>query len=243
VTQDKGIDVLLMEGTHVGSGRETGPTEFELEEQVVELVTNAPGLVLAAFSPVDVDRLVTFYRSAQRTGRVFVADAYAAFVLHLVASDTRIPRPTREAGIKVFYNRAFEQRNIDKLQQLFAQDRIDLDEVLSHPSRHLMVFRPSMTKLDFEGKIPTQSRCIYSYWAGYLKNPDWVELQQQLKEAGGDFCPAHASGHIYVRDLIEFVGAVNAKMVIPIHTFEPDEFRNHFGNVRVLQDGQQYEIE
>ena len=46
----RNVDLLLMEGTHLGGQKEQGKTEFELEERVVELVKSAPGLVLAAFS-------------------------------------------------------------------------------------------------------------------------------------------------------------------------------------------------
>lgn len=236
--RDRRVDVLVMEGTHFGSDKEQGITEFELEERVVELVQTAPALVLASFSALDLDRLVTLYRSAQRTGRIFVADAYTAFVLHLVASQVRVPRPTRENGIRVYFNRSFERRNIENLQDKFQPDRIELPEILAEPKRHLMVFRPSMTALDFEGKLPHRSRCLYGYWKGYLVRKDWVELQEQLVQAEGDFIPAHASGHIYSADLITFVKAVAPVKVIPVHTFEPQAFRHHFDNVQLLDDGQ-----
>jgi len=218
------IDVLLMEGTHFGSENVTGTTEWDLEEEIVPHIQSATTIVMAAFSPVDLDRLVTFYRAAQRTGRTFVVDAYAALILHLVASEAKVPRPTREAGMRVYFNQAFEQRNLERIKDLFGADRIALDEILAQPKQHLMVFRPSMVELDFGGTLPAQSRCLYSYWKGYLKNPDWVSLQKQLAEVGGDFVPVHASGHIYIADLIEFVKAIAPRTVIPIHTFEPGAF-------------------
>lgn len=236
------IDLLLMEGTHFGTGRETGPSEFDLEEEIVKHTQASPGLVLACFSPLDVDRLVTYYRVSQRTGRTFVADAYAAFVLHMVAGEAKIPRPTKSNGIRVLFNAAFNRKNIESLKQRFLPDQITLEEVKADPSKHLMVFRPSMTTLDFGGTLPQQSRCLYSYWTGYLKKPDWVELQRNLTDVGGDFIPAHASGHIYVNDLIEFVRAVNPKQVVPIHTFEPQRFREHFDNTMLLQDGLPHDI-
>ena len=238
----RGIDVLVVEGTHFGSGQDGGTTEFELEKSVVEHVRTAPALVLASFSPLDVDRLVTFYRVAQRTGRVFVADAYTAFVLHLVASQAAIPRPTRNKGIRVFFNLGFLRRNIDNLARLFEPDRITLDEVLNTPEKRLMVFRPLMTTLDFDGQLPRGCRVIYSRWLGYLKNPDWVELRAQIAAAGGDFIPAHASGHIHAADILDFVRAVNPRLVIPIHTFEPQRFAEHFPNARLLQDGEAFTV-
>ncbi len=238
----RNVDVLLMEGTHLGGEKEQGTTEFELEERVVELVKTAPGVVLAAFSPQDVDRLVTLYRSAQRTGRIFVADAYAAFILHLVSGEANIPRPTRDNGIRVYFDATFRKKNIDRLNQLFQADRIELDEVLADPGKHLMAFRPSMTALDFNDQLPPQARVLYGCWLGYLKNPDWVQLQRQVAEVAGDFIPAHASGHIYTADLRELVNALNPKTVIPIHTFEPAPFGEFFPNVQVLRDGEPFAV-
>lgn len=106
-----------------------------------------------------------------------------------------------------------------------------------------MVFRPSMTDLDFAAKLPARCRCLYGHWKGYLSKPDWVELQQQIAQVGGDFMPAHVSGHIYIDDLIKFVRCVNARTVIPIHSFEPQMFREHFANVQVLSDGKVFEVE
>lgn len=237
---DKNIDVLLMEGTHFGSGRSSGISEFDLEEEIVQKVRAATGLVLACFSPIDVDRLVTYYRSAQRSGRVLVADAYTAFVLHLAAGEISIPRPVATSGIRVFFNRAFESRRITALQERFSGDRIDLAEILGSPSKHLMVFRPSMRELDFGGTLPEHCLCLYSYWPGYLDRADWVELKDHLKSRSSDFCPVLASGHIYIDDLVRFVKSVNPKTVIPIHTFEPNEFQRHFENVVVLNDRQEY---
>lgn len=237
------IDMLLMEGTHFGGDRERGITEIELEDRFVEIVKDAPGLVLAAFSPMDVDRLVSFYKAARRADRIFVADAYAAFILYLVASQAKIPRPVEEAGIRVYFNRAFEQKGLAFIREKFQDNQITLEEIQKEPKKHLMVFRPSMVDLDFQGQLPGNSRCVYSYWKGYLKKPDWIKLQEQLTQVTGDFVPAHTSGHIFIADIIQFVNAIKPKMVGPIHTFEPQMFHKHFQNVCELRDGVSVEVE
>lgn len=133
----RNVNVLLMEGTHLGGDKEQGLCEFDLEEQVVDLIRPAAALVLAAFSPQDVDRLVTLYRAVQRTGRIFVADAYAAFVLHLVQHEAHIPPPKREHGIRVYHNASFRRRSIENLTKPFDQGRISLDEILAQPGQAL----------------------------------------------------------------------------------------------------------
>src|SRR5262249_12267004 len=150
-TKVRQIDALLVEGTHFGSDKEQGITEYELEDRIVGLVQTAPALVLATFSALDVDRIVTLYKAGRRTGRVFVVDAYTALVLHLIGREVKVPRPSRDNGIRVFFNQLFERRNLDNLREKFQEDRIDLAEVLAEPTRYLMVFRPSMTEHDFAG--------------------------------------------------------------------------------------------
>jgi ribonuclease J len=160
----------------------------------------------------------------------------------MVASETKVPQPTVEAGMRVYFNRAFEKPKYERISQLFQTNRIALNEILAEPAKYVMVFRPSMTKLDFAGQLPALCRCLYSYWAGYLKNPDWVELQERVAQAKGDFVPAHTSGHIYIKDLIQLVKALDPKRIVPIHTFEPQAFQSHFNNVQVLDDGQSFQV-
>ena len=238
----KTVDVLIVEGTHFGSEKEQGHTEYQLEDRIVELVQSAPALVMATFSALDVDRIVTLYKAAQKAGRVFVVDAYTAFVLYLIGRQSKVPRPSRDMGIRVFFNHLFERRNLDNIREKFQADQIELAEVLAEPTKHLLVFRPSMVEFDFNGQLPSRCRVLYGYWPGYLSKPDWVELQKQVAQVEGDFIRAHVSGHAYVADIISFVNSVNARTVIPIHTFEPQMYQDHFPNVTRLSDGIPFDV-
>lgn len=236
------IDVLLMEGTHIGHPGHRGPNEYDLEEQIVEFILAAPGLVLASFSPQHVDRLVGFVRATKRAGRTFIADAYTAFVMHLIASEISIPRPESTDGVKVFFPKYFEEnyrrKQLENHFQLMSPARIGMDEIRSNPSRYVMLFRPSMMDSDFGGTLPERSRCLYSRWEGYLDRPDSRAVTQALENIGGDLIKVHTSGHIYGNDIADLIQQINAKLVIPIHTFEPERFQNIASNVRVLKDGE-----
>ena len=159
--QEKTIDVLVMEGTHLGLGISDGQNEYELEKEIVGHIESAPGLVLASFSPQHVDRLVAFIRAAMQTKRTFVADIYCAYVIHLIALDT-IPKPTREDGIPVFYPSrlaaSLKRRRLHKIHNMFLDSQITLAEILETPTRHIMLFRPSMIDDDFGGRMPGQVR-------------------------------------------------------------------------------------
>lgn len=45
-----------------------------VEHQIVGHIKDTPGLVLAHFSPMHVDRLVTFFQATKRTDHIFVID-------------------------------------------------------------------------------------------------------------------------------------------------------------------------
>lgn len=238
----RSIDLLLMEGTHIGHPDHRGPNEYDLEDQIVESIHSAPGLVLASFSPQHVDRLVGFLRATKKSGRMFVADAYTAFVMHLIASETPIPRPESTEWVKVFFPKFFEEnyrrKQLEDHFLLMSPARIGMNEIRSNPSRYVMLFRPSMLNSDFGGSLPERSRCLYSRWEGYLERPDSQAVTYALENANGDLIKVHTSGHIYAGDIADLVQQINAKLVIPIHTFEPDRFQTIASNVRILNDGE-----
>ena len=240
--KDRTIDVLLMEGTHISHADHRGQNEYELEDEIVGHIQSAPGLVLASFSPQHVDRLVGFFRAAKKTNRIFIADAYTAFVMHLIASETSIPRPESTEQVKVFFPRFFEEtyekKRLERFFTLMSPARIGMEEIRSNPSRYVMLFRPSMLENDFGGILPDGSRCLYSRWSGYLDRPDWQPVKAALAKAKGDLIEAHTSGHIFYDDIIDLVGQIKAETVVPIHTFEPEKFTAFSSNVRILTDGE-----
>ena len=240
----KPVDVLIMEGTHFSGQREAGCTEEELEDRIWGHIRAVPGLVLANFSPMHVDRLVSFYKAARRAKRTFVVDPYAAFVLRLAAGQCRVPKPEAQNGIKVYYNEHFERtwqtRNLGKIHAMFLQNRIDLETILSKPDGYVMVCRPSMLKYDFRGTFPPCSTWIYSYWEGYLDRPgsEYPNLIARLKETCGEFVTYHTSGHIFANEIVGLVNAVKPRLVIPIHTTNPGLFSKQFENSLLPNNGE-----
>ena len=111
-----------------------------------------------------------------------------------------------------------------------------MNEILLNPSQYVMLFRPSMLESDFGGRLPSGSRCLYSRWSGYLERPDWQPVKAAL--AKGNLIETHTSGHIFYDDIIDFVGQIKAKTVIPIHTFEPGKFETFTPNLKLLTDGE-----
>lgn len=107
----KDIDVLICEGTNLGTDKPV-TTEDALEDEFVALFEGTAGRVFVAWSGQNIDRTVTLYRAAKRTGRTLVVDLYTADVLDRIAEGTGLPRagfPNLKvvitAGLRDFYAR------------------------------------------------------------------------------------------------------------------------------------------
>jgi ribonuclease J len=230
-----------MEGTRFSGGSRGQQTEYELEEHIAKDIANAPGLVLASFSPQHVDRLVTFYKAARRAGRLLVLDHYGGFVLHLASGQARLPRPRASAGIRVLLPKS--QETVATVARHFADCETTLEEILANPDRYVTLFRPRMIEEDFHGQLPAGVCCIYSFWSGYLRTRDWQEARTKVSGAGGTFLERHTSGHIHADEIVPFVNSIAPRWVVPVHTTRPEAFARRFPNARLLRDGECWDLQ
>jgi ribonuclease J len=239
------LDALVMEGTHFGFGDGNNVTEDELQKEIVEHVNAAPSLVLASFSPQNIDRLRSFIRAAKEAGRTFVADAYTAFVLHLISFDAKLNNPLKTGSGRVYFPNSLKekinQRGTNRANEISRDTEITMPEIMESPEKYVMVFRPSMLG-DFDERIPLKTLCLYSTWHGYSQQPYWQDVQKSLNQVDGKITHFHTSGHARSSDIVEFTRAIDAKTIIPIHSFEPETFKEHFSNVTISTDGETIQI-
>lgn len=245
VFQEKTIDVMLMEGTHFGFPDGNLADEYELETEITKLVRDCESIVLASFSPQHIDRLVAFIRAAKKTGRTFVADVYTAFIMHLLQNEIPLPQPESAGLVRVYVPKALRESTprSGKAKQIerFLDSEITITEICDQPEQFLMVFRASMF-VDFGGQLPTGTLCAYSRWSGYLDQKEWKIAKEKLDEVNGSLYEVHTSGHMLSADIVSLVKKIKPKTIIPVHTFEPERFKEHFGNVVQIQDGVEHEI-
>jgi ribonuclease J len=92
---------------------------------------------------------------------------------------------------------------------------------------------------------------IYSQWEGYLKEAhktyctDIINGLKKDKDIG--FHAIHTSGHATMRELKEFAKAINPKQIVPIHTENPNKFKQElekegFQNVALWEDNHAYQF-
>jgi ribonuclease J len=75
---------------------------------------------------------------------------------------------------------------------------------------------------------------IYSMWEGYLTD----KFRKYCEAKKLRIAKVHTSGHAIVDDLQLFAKAMNPKVLVPIHTFEGNQYPEIFENVKILKDGE-----
>jgi len=236
------LDVLLMEGTNLGSDKPT-KTETDLETDFVELFRATPGRVFVCWSAQNIDRTVTLYRACLKAGRTLAVDLYTAEVLDLLIDAGRLPQPGWN-NLKVVITRAFarlyESKGRGDFVKRMAKHGVSAARLAENAERWAIMIRPSLMR-DFipKGVTPTSDDAwSYSQWRGYLQQPDGVALKAWFDEGGAKAAHIHTSGHASVADLQAFAAAMNPKALVPIHGVAWDSEREGFSNIVRLRDGE-----
>jgi ribonuclease J len=244
----KGADALLIEGTLVGneeSGR--AKPESEVEEELVGTFRNASGYVLVAASSQNVDRIVSLYRAAVRTGRTLVVDVHTANILADLAVQARLPYPSKSyARIRVCYPRAIAMRyaelgHKDRLYR-FRPFKITRGEMAERPSMFVILLKPSMIREANSLPGIAGATLVWSQWGGYLRERSTERLRAFVESNGIRLVHHHTGGHADPATLRKVIRKLDPKRVVPIHTANPAGFREFAENVSTAEDGVPMEI-
>ena len=240
---------MLMEGSSLGrlADDQSFPSESALEEIFVDRFKGTSGMALVACAAQNIDRVVTVYRAAKRTGRTLIVDAYAAEVLKATGQDS-IPKPVAGwSNLAVFIPKSqrvqLVKNNIAALVDSYRGFRLWPEQLAEHAPSSVMVFRGWMMRDLDQAKALTGARVFWSQWDGYLAaQGTGAALKADCERRGIPFESIHTSGHASPGDLKRLAAAVAPKRLIPIHTFERDKFPLLFDNVALAEDGQWIDI-
>lgn len=226
------VNTLICEGTALGRVDKRNITESELEikvrEIISELPTDAPAFVLQ--STTNIDRVVTMYRAAKASGRVFLEDIKNAEIT--CATQKNIPNPNTFSDVYAFITDGRDESH-NALEQY--RHRAGKDYMASHP--FLMCVRSSMTnylkklseKVNMNGGV-----LLYSIWNGYKDNPEMKEFLDCCTGLGLKIIDCHCSGHADGAAITELIQHTNPDSIIPVHTENAEWFGQQFPEINVI---------
>lgn len=211
-------------------------TEEELRIEAEALLSEHKGPAFAVQSSANIDRLVTLFKAAKHTGRVFLEDVYSAGITSSVRGSIPNPIDFPPECLRVFL--APSAKNLQdyhyRLLQNYPEHKIGRSEVAM--KRFLMLARPSMMSyiiklsemMDFSDGV-----LFYSMWNGYRTDEKMASFISGMEKLGVETVDLHTSGHADSQTILELVQNVKPTTIIPVHTENAQWFKETFRDVDV----------
>jgi ribonuclease J len=240
----RGIDCLLLEGSMLGRGEQTYKDEVAVEKGIKDILESKRNIAFFFVSSQNIDRLVSAYKACRKTGSTFVIDLYTAFILHKLGAKTKsLPQfnwPNVRVKFFKFHADKIAEAGQEKLLYLFNRRKIEMEEINRMKEKVLMILRDNSLFPRVVRHInPVKGAVIiYSMWEGYLTD----KFQACCRANGITIKQIHTSGHAVPQHLVAFAKAINSRTIVPIHTFHADRYAEMFDNVKVLNDGELWEV-
>jgi len=231
-------------------------SEYEVYDNGLRAVAGSKGLVIADFSPRDVDRLLTFLQIAKETGRrlaVLPKDAYLLKVMHLLQPE--IPNVAQEDSVTIYQDTIasrYPSLWVRNICQECESKIVLADDIRSAQDQFILCF--SFFDLNELPSIRPKPGSLYIYSSSEPHDEeqeiDFRRLHNWLKhfelrgfglpvETGGEWqIPdnergLHASGHACGSDLLDIALKINPEILIPVHSEYPDFYVERLGNTKI----------
>lgn len=214
----KKVEHLIIERTNCCRTKAC-ETEAALEKRAVEYCKSAEK-VFVLQSRLNVDRTVTFYRAAKRTGRIFIETKDSFEICRMLNG---VPTPNHFDGCYTYLSCGTDEKNVEELKKT-ACNKILSRRAIAKRKRIVMqvhsgmlgYFREFSKLCDLSGSI-----LFYSVWQGY--KPKMQNFLDGLAELGIKTVEMHTSGHADEETIERLVRRVCPKTVSFVH-FERKEY-------------------
>ena len=218
------VDVLITEGTNLSNNKigKINLTEKELEKKGIELLEGNDRPVFVLMAATNIDRIVTFYKIANATKRLFLLDTYAGLITDTIGGN--IPNPGTFSNVRMFLT----NQNKYEILENYKKNKIGRKGIVN--SNFMMCVRSSMKQylenypegFSFEG-----CTMFYSMWEGYKKEKNMKEFLEFMEEKGVKIISLHTSGHADEKDFDKLIKKVEPEIIIPVHTENSEWFKRY----------------
>lgn len=243
---------LIIEGTNVA--RPHNVFEQEVRDNALKAISKSTELVIADFSPRDVDRLLTFLDIAKESGRklaILAKDAYLLKTMHLLRPE--VAEVSQDSDLVVYQKTSASsllwQRN---LFQEYDSKVVLAEDVRAQQDKFILCF--SFFDLNELPSIRPAAGSLYVYSSSEPHDEeqeiDFRRLHNWLRhfEMHGFGLPVetsgswqipeeerglHASGHACGGDLLSLVSEINPEVLIPIHSEDAGFYARNLGESQI----------
>jgi len=234
------VDYLLLEGTTIGRSDLQLQTETDIENEFIRTFTESSGINMIYTSGQNIDRIVSIYRACKQSNKTLVVDFYIANILKELAKFAKLPFPSKNfSDISVFFPYRLSQMVVrqgnEKLLYRFKAYKITREQIDQKYQDIVMLVRPSMQGDLAQLTCLDQGVFTYSLWEGYKKEKSTRDFIDFMETKGVSQQYLHTSGHADQEALRQMVDILKPKYLVPMHTFEGDEYSSVFENSNILR--------
>lgn len=227
-------DVLITEGTNVIGFKPS--SEEEVGRKLRSIIGETKGLVAASFSPVDIDRMKTFFNAAQESGRKFVISMKQAMLIDILSDEIErglLDFPFTLEDEEVFIYAKEKERLYKWEEKIMERYKVVASSWVSEHQREVLLFATYYDMLEMLA-IKPEAGSVFIYSESEPWNEEgefeFEKLENWLETLGMPLFHIHASGHASPFDLKRMVEKLKPKKVIMIHSERPELFKK-FANV------------
>ena len=245
--------VMICEGTRMARrGRRRHLSEAQVERGVKEVCETADrgGKSVIYTQPLrDMDRLRTFHRAAESSGRVLVVHPKTAYLLDRLIEDEHLelPDPHSDDLLRVYYRRkrsgTYSERDYYVWERGFMDRMVTVEELRERPTDYIvnLGFQNFTELIDLRPE--PGSHYVYSMSEPFSEEDiEHDVLLNWLGHFGLEYHQLHASGHMSRKELGEAMEYVGPGTVFPVHCEEPGLFGDYYGSVTLPEVGREYGV-
>jgi ribonuclease J len=233
-------------------------SESQVKEKSKEIIKNHTGLLLVNFSQRNLDRILTYYEVAKDCGKIFAITPKMFRYLQKFReyfTSTKIQSGNNNSdlynipaeddeNLAIYFARKswgrYENVDYKKTERKIFENypHITCKEIKKEPEKYLLYSDYfMMNELIDINPDPGSTMFIHSQTDAFneeMKLKD-EKLNAWLKLFGITRTESiHSSGHCHVNDLIRILEEINADNIIPVHTENPNTFKELGLNGNIL---------
>jgi len=204
------VDKLICEGTTLSRKAQIPLRESDLETLAVAEFRKATGPIFVLQSSTNIDRIVTMYRAAKRSGRVFLQELYMADVTSAIGGS--VPNPLFD-DVYAFITNPKRHNGLVKHRRMGKARMAKTPLVMCVRSSMLRYLKGLSKLMSFEGGL-----LVYSMWSGYQQQPQMSHFIKECEDMGLKMITLHTSGHADPETIKTLIDKVKPTEIIPVHT-------------------------
>ncbi|MDV3293475.1 MAG: MBL fold metallo-hydrolase [Nitrososphaerales archaeon] len=242
--------LLISEGTRVSpKDPKSGMSERAVLNETLRVMGSCGKLVFSSFRGNDIDRINTFAKAAEATGRQLIVSMKTGLMLEKLANDGGIKVPKLGKDAFVYVRRKGSGRIDDKdyrtWERRFLADGRTASQI--RENQRSVFLHLETWNLPETIDIRPEKGGVYLHSSTEAFNEEGeteeVVVRNWIDHLGFSYHQIHASGHAPMDGVRKMVAGVGAKRVVPVHTENPSMFTRFAKGVVVPQKAKAISLE